>query len=65
MSNDIDWKQEVPKPKDQEMISGTLFRQPFGKEEVTAAGTINVFYGGSSMKIPVNQNGRFAFTPGV
>ena len=60
---DIDWKKDVQKPKDQEIISGTLFRQPLGKDEETVAGTINVFYGGTSIKIPVNQNGRFTFTP--
>ncbi|MFO7670296.1 MAG: hypothetical protein R6W31_11610 [Bacteroidales bacterium] len=57
-----DWNQ-VQGPKNQETISGTLLRQPFGKEAVTSAGNINVFFGGNSFKIPVNQNGRFTFTP--
>ena len=60
---EIDYEHEVPRPKDRETITGTLLRQPFGKEEVTSAGHINVFYGGSSFEIPVNNNGRFAFTP--
>ncbi len=59
----IDWGQQVQKPKDQETISGTLLRQPFGKEAETSAGHVNVFYGGSSVEIPVNNNGRFVFTP--
>lgn len=60
--NEYDWKLK-PQPRDQEMISGTIYRQPVGKDEESTAGTINVFYGGTSLKIPVNQNGRFAFTP--
>ena len=60
---DVDRELQMREPRDQETISGTLLRQPFGKEMETTAGHINVFYGGSSIKIPVNYNGRFAFTP--
>jgi hypothetical protein len=60
---DINWEYQVPEPKDQDMILGTVLRQPFGREAETSAGNVSVFYGGSSINIPVNQNGRFAFTP--
>jgi len=60
---EIDWEYQVKEPKNQEMIWGTVLCQPFGREAVTSAGNISVFYGGTSTSIPVNQNGRFAFTP--
>ena len=60
---EINWEEQMQKPRNQEIISGILLRQPFGKEMETTAGHINVYYGGSSIYIPVNENGRFAFNP--
>ncbi|MCK4748311.1 MAG: hypothetical protein KAT15_14775, partial [Bacteroidales bacterium] len=60
---DMDWEHQVKAPKDRDVISGTILKQPFGKHPEPSAGEINVFFGGNSVKIPVSQNGRFEFTP--
>ncbi len=60
---EVDWKYQFEPPRDMEIVSGTLLRHPFGKHPLPASGKVNVFYGGTSIKIPVNNNGRFQFTP--
>ncbi|MFH0757986.1 MAG: hypothetical protein V2B15_11925 [Bacteroidota bacterium] len=61
--DEVDWKNQVEPPGDMEVVSGTLLRQPFGKDPLPSSGKVNVFYGGTSVKIPVSNNGRFQFTP--
>ncbi len=51
------------KPVNKDIVSGTLLREPFGREKQPGAGTLNIFFGGRSIKIPVADNGRFAFLP--
>jgi len=61
--DEVDWKYMVDPPRDMEVVSGTLLRQPFGKDPMPSSGKVNVFYGMTSVKIPVSNNGRFQFTP--
>jgi hypothetical protein len=58
-----DWDEGVKRPTDREIISGTLLMQPFGKKAGPARGEINVYYGGNSVKVPVDQTGRFKVRP--
>jgi hypothetical protein len=51
-------------PGNRDIISGYLFKQPFGSERQPAQGTVSVFYGGQFTIIDVAKNGRFSFLPG-
>lgn len=60
---DKDWLKQEDKPYDQELISGTLFRQAFGKLPEPSEGDINIYFGGSSSKLKVDESGIFVFRP--
>ena len=51
------------KPVNRDLVTGTLMKEPLGREKQPAEGTLNIFFGGGSTKIPVGKNGRFSFLP--
>ncbi len=60
----IDLSQPVlKKPENKDMITGFLYKQPFGSEKKPAAGTLTVFFGGESTEINVGPEGRFMYLP--
>lgn len=57
------WQSQASKPYNQEIVSGVLLKQNFGKLAKPSKGEINVFFGGGSEKLSVDESGMFFFTP--
>lgn len=58
-----DWQSQANKPYNQEIVSGVLFKQSFGKLPKPSKGELNIYFGGSSIKLAVDKSGTFFFTP--
>lgn len=50
-------------PKNMDIISGHLEKQPFGRNSRATGGTVTALFGGKSTKIPVEKDGLFSFLP--
>lgn len=50
-------------PVNMESISGSITKQPFGREKEPTAGSISVLFGGTTTRIPIKDDGKFSFKP--